>query len=78
MTLDCTPPDVTDQDHSSPASNFSRRGFLLAGAAAGLMFPFVNSEGEAAVAGGFKPMRPIHSTTLIEEKTTMTLTRLLV
>ena len=35
--------------------------------------PFANGEGEAAVAGGFKPMHPIHSTTLVEEKTTMNL-----
>jgi len=57
MILDSLVPPAAGSDRSPSASNFSRRSFLQAGAAAGgglmlsLRLPFANGEAEAAAAG---------------------------
>jgi len=55
MSLDRIASRIADPRQSSAAPNFSRRGFLLAGAATGLSLPFANGEGQAAGASGFFP-----------------------
>jgi haloacetate dehalogenase len=72
MTRDCVPPHIVDQNRSDSGENLSRCGFLLAGTFAGLSLPLTNDEGEAAVGGGVKPMRPVRSKTLIEGETITT------
>jgi haloacetate dehalogenase len=57
---------VGDWNQSAAAETFSRRGFLRAGAAAGLTLPFVGGEGEAAGTGGVN--RLVHSEPSIKEK----------
>jgi haloacetate dehalogenase len=58
MTLDAIDSRYAGQDPSSPASNLSGRGFLLAGAADGSSLPSANSEGEAVSEAATRTLFP--------------------
>jgi haloacetate dehalogenase len=72
MITDCIASRFADEGQSGSASSFSRRGFLLAGAAAGASLPLANGEGKAAGVGSFKPKGASDFTTLVQERTAAT------